>query len=527
MMSNIPKPFSTERPVLYADRIGRWHSSITPSEIKKLTGQYMTSVSVAEFMASLVTPRIGKLRILDPGAGAGILTCALCELLVSQKDKPTELFIDIYESDVQLIPVLKKVISHLKSYLEQRGLQITVDLKSDDFVLANAKAFPEHLGLFGLNAKKPLYDIVISNPPYFKLRKDDPRAKAARAIVHGQPNIYAIFLAISACLLSENGDLVFITPRSFTSGPYFRLFRERFFELVVPEVVHTFDSRRELFKVDNVLQENIILKAKREEGWLSDHKKRFIIVSTSSGESKLSDPKNRKFPLSCVLDLESPSKVFHIPTNSREKNIINRFKAWNSSLSDFGINISTGPVVPFRANGFLLKDPYTNTPQAPLLWMHNVRAMRIEWPTQTGRKPQYISISSDSDHLLLPNKNYVLFRRFTTKEETRRLVAAPLVLGQLKTTNVGLENHLNYMHRPGGFLSVDEVFGFSAIYNSEFFDLYFRTLNGNTQVSATELRAIPLPSLKRILIIGELVRKCQRPWQEVEQRVNDLLFDSI
>ncbi|WP_439116320.1 hypothetical protein [Paludifilum halophilum] len=34
---------------------------------------------------------------------------------------------------------------------------------------------------------------------------------------------------MSAFLLRAGGQLVYITPRSYTAGPYFRLFRERFF----------------------------------------------------------------------------------------------------------------------------------------------------------------------------------------------------------------------------------------------------------------------------------------------------------
>jgi adenine-specific DNA-methyltransferase len=68
-----------------------------------------------------------------------------------------------------------------------------------------------------------------------------------------------------------------------------------------------------------------------------------------------------------------------------------------------------------------------------------------------------------------------------------------------------LENHLNYIHRPHGSLSVEEVVGLAALLNSPILDTYFRIINGNTQVSATELRAIPLPSLDIIVKIGQSV----------------------
>ena len=62
------------------------------------------------------------------------------------------------------------------------------------------------------------FDVVISNPPYFKIGKADPCATAASIVVHGQPNIYALFIAVGATLLRQGGDFITITPRSFASG---------------------------------------------------------------------------------------------------------------------------------------------------------------------------------------------------------------------------------------------------------------------------------------------------------------------
>ncbi len=42
-----------------------------------------------------------------------------------------------------------------------------------------------------------------------------------------------------------------------------------------------------------------------------------------------------------------------------------------------------------------------------------------------------------------------------------------------------------------------------ALLNSNLFDTYFRIFNGNVNVSATELREIPLPPLETIQEIGD------------------------
>ncbi|MDE0442308.1 MAG: hypothetical protein OXL38_09340, partial [Gammaproteobacteria bacterium] len=46
----------------------------------------------------------------------------------------------------------------------------------------------------------------------------------------------------------------------------------------------------------------------------------------------------------------------------------------------------------------------------------------------------------------------------------------------------------------------------AALFNSRLLDTYFRTANGNTQVSATELRAMPLPERNVIVGLGQRVK---------------------
>jgi adenine-specific DNA-methyltransferase len=59
--------------------------------------------------------------------------------------------------------------------------------------MAHAEALDDSPRLFPPEqSEKNSFDLVIANPPYFKIPKSDPRAQAAAAIVHGQPNIYAL-----------------------------------------------------------------------------------------------------------------------------------------------------------------------------------------------------------------------------------------------------------------------------------------------------------------------------------------------
>jgi adenine-specific DNA-methyltransferase len=228
--------------------------------------------------------------------------------------------------------------------------------------------------------------------------------------------------------------------------------------------------------------------------------------------------KPRKAPLESVFDVASFDKVLRIPVSEEEEEeeIVRFIQAWPGSLKSYGLEISTGPVVPFRAVPVLSQNGKVPETHAPLLWMQHVRAMKIEWPISMRRKEQYIKATKEAMPLLVADKNYVLLRRFSAKEERRRLTAAPLIAGYLGSPRIGLENHLNYVYRQGGTLTVDEAWGLAALYNSSFFDTYFRVVNGNTQASATELRAMPLPSLKVIVEIGRRARASPNPIAEIE-----------
>lgn len=522
LMSRIP-PEENERPAAYADRVGRAHAAHTTAAHKKLFGQYLTPLAVADFMARLCGLNVRTLRVLDPGAGTGVLACALCEVVAERRPGVVSIQLEAFECDALLTTHLDSCLQYAGRWLRERGVELNYHVRPEDFVLAHA----QQLGgcprpLFGEGVAGD-FDVVVSNPPYFKIPKSDPRSKAASAVVHGQPNIYALFMATSAALLKPGGELIYIVPRSFAAGPYFRLFRERFFSMMRPQAVHLFGSRREAFGRDEVLQENVILLARRADGWLNVSDEGTVCVSFSNGIKDLPARRTRRVPVSEVLDVRGRDRVLRIPLADEDERITRAVRSWTGSLRDYGMDISTGPVVPFRTTQALSGEDEGSQTYAPLLWMQNVTPMRVEWPVEARAKEQYIEVTERTMPLLVPNRNYVLVRRFSPKEARRRLVAAPLLARDLCSPLLGLENHLNYVHRRGESLSEEEVYGLAALFNSAALDTYFRTFNGNTQVSATEVRAMPLPSLEVIRKIGARLARRGQNAEDVDAVVAESL----
>jgi adenine-specific DNA-methyltransferase len=433
-------------------------------------------------------------RVLDPGAGTGTLSCAVCEQVV-HKLGAQKIHFDAYENDPDLRDLLYKSLLHASKWAHDRGTELTFEVYDTDFLPLGLESLGRH--------KQHAYDLVISNPPYTKIPASDPRAQALEHVVYGQPNLYALFMAAALPLLRDAGTLVFITPRSYAAGQYFKAFREVFFSQMQPVWIHLFESRKDVFSNQGVLQENVILKATKT-GCRSS-----VTISTSKDRDALDSSVMNRVPISYVLRRNNGYLMLRLPLDEFDDLVIDIVDKWESRLSDYGLDISTGPVVPFRSKEFLRSDiPATSTSFVPLFWMCNVRPMLTLWPQNKGDNRdsihQFIADNpiTRKSKLVLPNRNMVLLRRFSTKEEKRRLIAAPLFQEQYGFERLGIENHVNYIYRVRGQMTHEEVRGLAALLNSALLDKYFRICNGNTQVGAIELRNMPLPPLDTVVKLG-------------------------
>lgn len=511
------KPLNNETPSSYADRLGQQYSSLITTISKKSKGQFFTPHETAKFMANLYTSEETILKILDPGCGTCILSCALIESIVSNNKRIKEIILEVYESDLEILNYTNIALNYLKNWLNQFNIKFNSHIHSGDFILENKDCFQTGLSFFNF-PKNEIFDIVILNPPYFKISKIDKRAVTAKIILNGHPNIYSIFLMTAAKLLKSEGKLIAIVPRSFSSGNYFKEFRKLFFKEILLERIHLFGSRREAFSRDKILQETLIFKGKKG---IPNGKNPKVFLTHSRGIKDINDVQGKEFKLNELIDLKSSEKILHLPFDKIENDIIKIFKSWKGNLKEYDIKISTGPVVTFRAINFLYELNQNGNDMVPLFQLYNTLPMSFEWPVSKKGKAQYIKMSQQSKSLLIPNKDYIFLRRFSAKDDKSRLVASPYFAGLVNTEFIGVENHLNYIYRQNGALEKSEILGLSALLNSRLFDTYFRTFNGNINVSATEIREIPLPPLNDIKQIGNhLLQKINLTKSDIDKIVN-------
>lgn len=472
-------------------------------EERKQTGQFLTPPVIARYMAEQLGGLPENTYLLDPAAGSGVLACAVIERAIEDR-WPKRIRIDAFEIDDQLGEAAEKSLGQAATLAKTHGIQVEARVFRQDFLLA----FMDRAGLslFSVSHDQRLaeYTAIISNPPYFKLRRDDSRVKGLTNLLSGHTNIYTLFMGASIELLSDEGQMCFIVPRSFCSGAYFARFRQDLLHKSVPLHIHLFESRDKAF--DSVLQENLIIALRKRQG--EEDSPDTLTISTSMGIDGLeNDRMSREVAFSNFAGSVGRYPYFRLPTSELDECILETVDSWPSSLEKEGLQISTGPVVAFRSRSFLRTEEAVQVGEAvPLYWLQNVNTHKLEWPADNGKKPQAISSGDGTESLLLPAANYVLLRRFSAKEEPRRLIAAPFLQSTYPYDQVGLENHLNYIYRErGGQLTPTETLGLSALLNSALIDRYFRIASGNTQVNATELRALPLPSLEVVAKIGDQV----------------------
>ena len=384
------------------------------------------------------------------------------------------------------------LIEHLSETLDKYNYMrnFSADIHEEDFIHSAVES------LSGSLFSSPLerFTHVILNPPYKKLNSNSEHRMALRRVGIETVNLYSAFVALAVALATSGGQIVAIIPRSFCNGPYYRPFRDFILERSAIRRIHLFNSRNKAFKDDNVLQENIIIRLER------GGKRGPVMVSTSTDDS-YSDLTTHEHPFDRIVFPDDPDRFIHVPTSS-EQNIIDLSPAIRYTLADLRINVSTGPVVDFRLKAHLRDAPGKNT--APLLYPIHFSSSGTTWPIDGSKKSNAIERNADTEKWLYPNGFYCVVRRFSSKEEKRRIVASVVDPDTFCNAPVlGFENHLNLFHENKHGLPEQLARGLSLFLNTTAVDEHFRRFSGHTQVNATDLKRMKYPSRSALIQLGK------------------------
>lgn len=461
------------------DDVRREASLRLAPERKSQLGQFLTPSNVARYLASLFPDRPGPVSILDAGAGIGSLTAAFLDRWLEGSFRgPVR--VTAFEVDPMLSGYLRTQLEAYGARARARGLTLAIEIVQGDFVEEAVNR---------IQFRSPPFTHAVLNPPYKKINSGSRHRHLLSCVGIETVNLYSAFTALTARLLAPGGELVAIIPRSFCNGAYYRPFRDLILTETALRHIHLFSSRREAFKEDGVLQENVVLRltkgASQEE----------VEVSTSSDDT-FSDYASHVFPFGEIVNPSDRERFIHVPTDPEPPDL-DALTQVRFTLQEIGVDVSTGPVVDFRVKQHLRADPEPGT--APLLYPGHFGAQSLEWP-KDGKKPNAIQVHPETAKGLYPAGWYVVVRRFSSEEERRRVVAH--AVEPLGYPAVGFENHLNVFHQGKRGVPAELAHGLAAFLNSTPVDEYFRRFSGHTQVNATDLRGLNYPGREALVKLG-------------------------
>ncbi len=474
------------------------HAVETSVNHKEALGQYFTPYTIAKFMASLFPVTETKIKLLDPGAGIGTLSCSFMERIIKENWNTPEIHVSAYDIDKDVYNTLNENIASSSSCFKKSDYEIF----SEDFLAKTSFEYTWRIN--------ETYTHVIMNPPYKKILTNSKERQSARAFGLETVNLYSAFMGAAISLTEDNGYIVAIVPRSFCNGVYYKPFREFILKNCAIKHIHLFESRDKAFKDEAVLQENIIImlqKNARQENVKISYCNDDSFVGLSEFDVSFKQ----------ILHTDDKEKYFNIPIKQQ---VGNDNLTIYSGLKDLGVNVSTGPIVDFRMKNLLLKGLAGNS--VPLVYSVHLKNHRLAWP-QESKKPNAIMLSDDVQKQLFPKGFYVLVKRFSTKEEKKRVVASLITPSDFREDNIAFENHLNVFHVNKSGLSENIAFGLICWLNSTYIDEKFRLFSGHTQVNATDLRNLPYPITKDLEELGKKL-KAEKEWT---QQIFDTLSGAI
>lgn len=482
----------------------RASQSIHPLAKSEL-GQYMTPSRIADFMASLFTTKgIREARILDAGAGIGSLSIALFERLNAERSAKNVSWVG-YEIDPELSINLRDYIQNYAREFASNEISFSSELRQTDFVEDAVKRI--------VLQREIEFNLAILNPPYKKINSQSRHRLLLRELKIETVNLYTAFLALVVDLLADGGQVVAIVPRSFCNGPYYRSFRRRILAKTAITHIHLFAARDRAFRDEDVLQENIIVRLERG-------KKQGPVTVSMSTDGDFKDYHERALPFEEIVAPGDEEQFIHIPLPGKRTEISLK-RAFHFSLGELGLEVSTGPVVDFRVKRYMRAEPEQNT--VPLIYPGHFGDGTVDWPKLGSKKPNALVLCDETEKWLYPTGFYVVVRRFSSKEERRRVVANIINPNDFASyRKLGFENHLNVFHAGKRGLPEEAAYGLATYLNSTFIDQVFRDFSGHTQVNATDLRLLKYPAMKSLISLGVWARRQTRLTQQnIDEKVHE------
>lgn len=245
-----------------------------------------------------------------------------------------------------------------------------------------------------------------------------------------------------------------------------------------------------MFDGESVLQETIIIKIKK-----TTIKPDYINI-TSSSTSTFKDVYKFNAPYGTVI---AQNQFVYLATNENDVEVLTQVNSFDTTLPDINMRMKTGIIVDFRTKEVLRN--HLEHDSYPLFYSQHIKDGNIVWPI--GKDGEVIK--TDKKGYLQENSDYLMVKRFTSKEEVRRLQCGIYLKKKfIQFPYISTQNKINFIKCESPYIA----YGLYVLLNSTLYDNYYRILNGSTQVNSTEINQIPIPKRHIIEEMGkELMHK--------------------
>lgn len=455
---------------------------------RSAAGAFYTPPALAERLVELAGDQgvdWSTARVLDPASGGGAFLLPVALRIVSAMDGAEPGFI-LRQLETRLLGL---ELDPFAAGLGQNALELFLA----DLCEAAGRRAPTLVRVADAlkHAVEARFDLVIGNPPYCRTSLTAAQRQRFSRSLYGHANLYGVFTDLAVSWAAPGGIVAFLTPASFLGGHYYKALRSFLAEEAPPRSLDFVRTRSGVF--EDVLQETVLATYERS----GDRSRVQVHYVDLPDERTLKVVRNGTIALPA-----SPDEPWLAPREPAHSPLVAAAEPMPARLSDWGYEVSTGPLVWNRHKKQLRYRPGPGV--HPLIWAESITSEgRFVYRAEKPNHAPFFKMEPGDDWLLV-TKPCVLLQRTTAKEQERRLIAAELPAEFIANhRGVVIENHLN-MVRPTAAPKVSAAV-VAAVLNSRIVDQLFRCINGSVAVSAYELEALPLPAPDRLAKLERLV----------------------
>lgn len=313
------------------------------------------------------------------------------------------------------------------------------------------------------------FDIVIGNPPYFVLKNSHPyKRQYAQNFKHlksGRINIYQLFFGVADKLISPDGIVTYIHPKTLLSDAYLlatrRFMIKNYRSFVMVNVV----DRKKTF--ESVLQSVVV------STWIKGDAYKNCRIYEISQKGDLESFSFIHLPKASVMTMDGSLLV------TKDMRVYALVKKTQSAFCR-GLKFGTGNVEWNKYVNLLCAVPQPNG--ARLIFGENIQ----RYAFHESKLRSNITYLQQGEYQTL-DRPAIIVQRTTAIEQPFRIIATIVDPADFNLPLV-TENNTNvyYFHDKKTALCV------LGILSSQFMNFYFRLFNSNTHVASGELNRLPI-----------------------------------